>query len=232
AEMAREVTRLRPGDVRAWLALVRLLPGSAHAAEALAALDRAQALDPRNVEVADLRAERLAEEGRFDEALGACRQVGAGEGELPLVLKGRMAWVEAKRGNFAAAITRMQALVAQEPNYYWGWQHLADWYNDTGRKENYLEAASELARLRPDNPSALARRGEAKLAVGDREGGKEDLRQAHQMAPDYPFAAMALFDAHMADEEFEQAEAVLESMQEHIGDEFVTARQAHLAAKQ
>src|SRR5262249_40087481 len=124
------------------------------------------------------------------------------------------------------------ALVAQEPNYYWGWQHLADWYNDTGRKENYLEAASELARLRPDNPSALARRGEAKLAVGDREGGKEDLRQAHQMAPDYPFAAMALSDAHMADEEFEQAEAVLESMQEHIGDEFVTARQAHLAAKQ
>ena len=45
---------------------------------------------------------------------------------------------------FAAAIAPMQALVSVNPDYYWGWQQLADWYNETDRPQNYLEAAGEL----------------------------------------------------------------------------------------
>jgi len=95
-----------------------------------------------------------------------------------MILQGRAAWVEARRGNLPLACREMQALVTLEPTYYWGWQQLAEWYNETNRPESYLEAASELTRLRPESPLSLTMRGEAKLQTGDREGGKADLREA------------------------------------------------------
>src|SRR5205814_3376814 len=119
-ELARELTRDRPGDPRGWLKLARLLHDPGHAPEVLAALDTAIALDPRNIEAHDLKAERLADDGRFDEALAAARPPELAA-DLPLVLQGRAAWVEARRGNYAAAIPPMQALASVEPNYYWGW---------------------------------------------------------------------------------------------------------------
>ena len=73
AELARELTRDRAGDPRVWLRLARLLHQPRHNDEVLAALDRAIALDPKNVEAHDLKAERLAEMGRFDAALAAAK---------------------------------------------------------------------------------------------------------------------------------------------------------------
>jgi tetratricopeptide (TPR) repeat protein len=225
------VTRRRSGDPRAWLALARSLPGPAHAAEVLAALDQAIALAPRMVEAHDLKAERLAELGRYDEAMKAASTEALGE-DLPLVLRGRIAWIEARRGNFASAIPPMQKLVAVEPAYYWGWQQLAEWYNETGKRESYLEAASEMVRLRQDSPVALAMRGDARLQTGDRDGGKADLRQAQQIAPGYPSAGMLLFDAYLADGELDAAGKTLAILQEHVGDAIVLARQVQLAARQ
>src|SRR4029078_6073752 len=94
----------------------------------------------------------------------------------PFVLQGRVAWVEAKRGNYASAIPPMQALVAVDPPSVWGWHQLAQWYNETGRSESYLEAASELVRLQPGHPVALMMRGEARLQTGDLYGGNADAR--------------------------------------------------------
>ena len=74
------------------------------------------------------------------------------------------------------------SLVAVDPDYVWGWQQLAEWYNETGRPENFLEAAAEYHRLRPDHPVALTLRGEAKIQTGDRDGGKSDLREALRLA--------------------------------------------------
>jgi tetratricopeptide (TPR) repeat protein len=231
-DTAREVARLRPGDHRAWLALVRMLHGREHNEEALRALDRAIALNPRAVEAYDLKAERLAEMGRYDEAKAAALPE-VFEADPPMVLQGRAAWVEARRGRFDTACREMQALVTLEPHYYWGWQQLAEWYNETGKSESYLDAAEKLVDLRPDSPVALAMRGEAKLQTGDREGGKGDLREAQKVAPGYSFAGMLLFDAYLQDEEFALARGTLAVLQEHIGGSgrpFVAARYAQLAA--
>ena len=230
-ETAREVANLRPGDSRAWLALVRMLQGREHNDEALAGLDKAIALNPRSVEGYDLKAERLAEMGRFDEAKASALPV-VFEDDPPMVLQGRAAWVEARRGRFDVACREMQALVALEPNYYWGWQQLAEWYNEMGQSESYLDATEKLVDLRPDSPVALAMRGEAKLQTDDREGGKADLREAQQVAPGYSFAGMLLFDAYLYDEEFSNARSALAVLQEHIGGSgrpFVAARYAQLA---
>lgn len=230
AELARELTRERPGDPRVWLRLARLLHHPRFNDEALAALDRAIALDPKNVEAHDLKAERLAEMGRFDEALAAAQPPELAP-DLPFVLQGRLAWVEARRGNYAAAIPPMQALVAIDPNYLWGWHQLAEWYNETGRPQNYLEAASELVRLQPGHPVALVMRGEARLQTGDRPGGKADLREALRISPGYSLAAALLFDACLADEEYHEARQALAVLQEHAAGPEVAYKQLQLAAR-
>jgi len=230
AELARELTRDRAGDPRVWLRLARLLHQPWHNEEALAALDRAIALDPKNIEAHDQKAERLAEMGKFEAALAAAQPPELAA-ELPFVLQGRLAWIEARRGNYAAAIPPMQALVAVDPSYVWGWHQLAEWYNETGRSQNYLEAASELVRLQPHHPVALMMRGEAKLQTRDREGGKADLREALKISPGYSHAAAVLFDACLADDEIREARQVLAVLQEHMAGPEVAVKQIQLAVR-
>lgn len=228
---ARDLTRSRPGDIRTWLSLVRQLSNPAENEEVLASLDKVLSLSPRNAEARDLKAERLAELGRFEEARELCRRL-EGEESVPMILQGRAAWIEARAGHPDRAVALMEQIVDSEPNYYWGWQQLSEWYHDLGRNEDYLRAAERLVELRPDNPIALTRRGEARLLNGEREAGKADLRHAQQIAPDFPLPGMLLFDEYMADEEYEQAAATLAILQEHVADDFVIARQCHLACQQ
>ncbi|MBA4191261.1 MAG: hypothetical protein C0467_25040 [Planctomycetaceae bacterium] len=229
-ELVRELTRDRAGDPRVWLRLARMLHHPRYNDEVLAALDKATALDPKNVEAHDLKAERLADMGRYDAALEAAQPPEL-IAELPFILQGRVAWVEARRGNYAAAIPPMQALVAVDPNYLWGWHQLAEWYNETGRTQNYLEAASELVRLQPGHPVSLTMRGEAKIQNGDREGGKADLREALKVSATYSPAAAILFDACLADDELNDARKVLAVLQEHAAVPEVAVKQIQLATR-
>jgi tetratricopeptide (TPR) repeat protein len=230
AELARELTGDRAGDPRVWLRLARLLHHSRHNEEVLAALEKAVILDPKNIEAHDLKAERLAEMGKYEDALAAAQPPELAT-ELPFLLQGRLAWVEARRGNYAAAIPPMQALVAVDPSYVWGWHQLAEWYNETGRAQNYLEAASELVRLQPHHPVAWMMRGEAKLQTGDRDSGKSDLRESLKINPGYSLAAAVLFDACLADDEIREARQVLAVLQEHAAGPEVAVKQIQLAAR-
>ncbi len=230
AELVREMTRDRPGDPRIWLRLARMLHQPRHHDEVLAALDRAITLDPKSVEAHDLKAERLAEMGRYDDALVAANPSQLAE-ELPFILQGRLAWIEAQRGNYVTASDSMRALVEVDPNYLWGWHQLAEWYNESGRSENYLEAASQLVRLQPGHPVSLTMRGEAKLQTGDREGGKSDLREALRVSPGYSPAAAVLFDACLADDEIREARQVLAVLQEHADGPEVAVKQIQFAAR-
>src|SRR5206468_1231104 len=100
--------------------------------ERLRALETAVKLNPRFTDARDLRATLLAGAGRFTEALEAC-----GGEDAPLILRGRAAWIEAKRGNRPAGIAKMTRTVEADPSYYWGWLQLADWHAEEGaKKEN------------------------------------------------------------------------------------------------
>jgi tetratricopeptide (TPR) repeat protein len=229
-EFARELTVVRAGDPRAWLRYARSITEISQANEIVAALDKALALDPKNVEAYDLKAERLGMLGRFEDALEAARP-SALAADVPLVLQGRAAWVEARRGNYASAIPPMQALVAVDPDYLWGWQQLAEWYNDVGKPESFLEVTSELMRLRPDSPLHLMMRGDAKIQTGDRDGGKADLREALRIHAGYSPAAVVLFDACLQDGEHREARTALAVLQEHLNGPEVIVKQIQYAAR-
>jgi predicted Zn-dependent protease len=230
-ELTRELTRDRAGDPRVWLRLARMLYHPRHNDEVLAALDKALALEPKNVEAHDLKAERLAEMGRFDAALEAAKPPQFAGEPVPIILQGREAWVLARRGDYPAAIKNMTALVEVDSSYVWGWHQLADWYNETGQSEQYLEAAGELVRLQPHHPTGWTMRGEAKLQTDDREGGKSDLREALKISPNYSPAAAILFDAHLADDEFRDAQTALAVLQEHAAGPEVAVKQIQLACR-
>src|SRR5262249_17912509 len=87
-ELARELTERRGGEARNWLLLARSLDGPEHLEERLAALDRALALDPRDVSSYDLKVQLLAEAGRWDDAEAACGPSGWGD-RPPPPLRGR-----------------------------------------------------------------------------------------------------------------------------------------------
>jgi hypothetical protein len=89
--------------------------------------------------------------GRFDEAKDAALPGDFRRRPADGVAGPRLL-VEARRGRFDVACREMQALVTLEPHYYWGWQQLAEWYNETGKSDQYLEAAEKLVDLRPDSP--------------------------------------------------------------------------------
>jgi cellulose synthase operon protein C len=227
-DLARAIAGDRAGDPQAWLRLARCLTEFSQSDEALHALDTAIRLDPRNVEAYDMKAERLAALGHYEAALETA-QPSEFVGDMPLLLQGRAAWIEARRGNLSSAISQMQALVAIDPDYIWGWQQLAEWYNATNQPQSYLQAANELIRLRPDHPLSLTLRGEARLLNEQREEGKSDLREALKLSPNYSPAAAILFDACLEDDEVREARTALAVLQEHMAGSEVLLKQLQFA---
>ena len=224
--LARNLTERRGGEARSWMVLAQTLEGSDHLDERLKALEKAIQLNPRLTDARDLQASLFAGAGRFAEALAAC-----GGADAPLILRGRAAWIEARRGNRQAAIAKMSRAVKDDPSYYWGWMQLADWHAEEGNKKEYLDAARHLVRLAPQNEVAMGYLGDAKLKNGDRAGAKADFRRSVELEPDYSFGALTLFDLHLEDGELDAAESLLGSAKRHIGGPYVAAREVQLLAK-
>lgn len=231
-QMARDLTVRRAGESRSWLVLARTLDGGAPAAleERLAALAKAAELEPRLVEAYDLRAELLAAAERWDEALAACRPAAWGD-TPPDELRGRAAWIEWRRGNWDAAVSRMRQVVAECPNYYWAWCRLADWYRAREETASYLEAAGQMASRWPNSVVALGYRADARIATSARTSAKADLRRAMELAPDYDFAATRLFDLCMEDGELDAARKVLDVLRRHCPGDASSARLVQFAVR-
>jgi tetratricopeptide (TPR) repeat protein len=148
--VANAVAAARPHVAGAHLGRAQVLGARrGREAEVLAALKQALACGPRLTDAHDQYAVALAEVGRWDEALAACRPAAFGD-TPPLILRGRRAWILAARGEVAQAIEEMEVVVAGDPTYLWGFLRLDDWYFGAG---NYVQArrVSERALLLAPN---------------------------------------------------------------------------------
>jgi tetratricopeptide (TPR) repeat protein len=221
--LARELAESRAGEARSWVTLARSLAGPDRLEERLRALRKAAALEPRDLEPRDLEATLLAEAGRFDEALEVCSR----EPSI-LELRGRAAWIEARRGDRAKAIGKMKELVAEDPSYAWGWAQLTEWHRAAGDDPAYLEAARMLVRLTPQSETALGFLGEAKLRSGDRKEAKALFLRSIEVEPAYGFGGLQLLDLLLEDGETEEAERVAGLLKVHIGGPYVAAREVRV----
>lgn len=228
---ARELTRKRPGEAHTWLILAQNLNSFTDLEEKLQALDRSIALAPQDSDAYDYKAEALAENSRFEEALATCHPNAWG-GLIPLPLRGRAAWIEQERGNRKKAITLMEQVVADDSSYNWGWKQLSDWYLEENRVPEGVRAAENLVRLSPNNAVSYGYRADAKIKQGDHWGALEDLRRSHILDPDYNYATHTLFDLLVDDEERDEAENLLEEFSRFGGKENILTAEIVLAIDQ
>jgi cellulose synthase operon protein C len=218
-QVARDLAARRGGEARSWLMLARTLRRPEDLEERLAALDRALALSARLPEAHDLRAELLAQAGRFDEARSAC-DAPVWQGQPPLILRGRAAWVEAQRGDVPAAAAQMRAVLDIDPDYWWGWEQLAGWRRQLGDQAGYLQAAEALVRLAPQDSISYGYLGDARRQGGDRAAARAAFERAVDLAPAYPFGALALFDLQLEDGDVDDAAVTLGGLRGQVdGDD-------------
>jgi len=230
AVLARELTTLRPGEASSWLVLARVSVG-APLEERLDALERALALDPRLADAHDLRVTLLAGARRFDEAIAACSPAVFGAA-IPTPLRGRAAWVEAQQGRTRAAIAQMRQVVEASPNYYWGWNMLAEWYCADNHFTEAQEAARKMARLAPRSAIPLGYLADIQARSKQLDDAFVTLQKAYDMDPTYAFAGFSLFDRRLQENKLDEAEKTLILIETHLpGPSATTARLRLLARR-
>lgn len=225
---ARARLQERSADMNAWWALAEMpsLPRQ----DRLEAIDNVLRLRPRNDAAHDLKATLLAEEGRWDEALAACRPSAWGD-DPPLFLKGRAAWVKARRDGQAAAVDEMKAIVRANPTYQWGWRQLADWCSNLNGNAEYLEAAEQMEKLAPDDPAGPAWKADALSRLNRFNQAIEGFRKAYAISPGYAWAGINLFDLLVKKRRTDEAEEILQKLESQSRGPFVWARRAQQAGR-
>jgi tetratricopeptide (TPR) repeat protein len=179
----------------------------------------------------DCKAEQLALAGRYDEALAACRPADLGD-PPPVELRGRAAWIEARRGDRGKAISVMRQLVAENPDFTLGWRQLAAWYDASGRYRDCLDAAEQFVKLEPANPIAYVYRGEARRGVADRRGALADFQKAFELDPAFEAAGMNLVTEQLAAGDVAGAARTLAALREHADGPLVRLRAVQVACRQ
>jgi tetratricopeptide (TPR) repeat protein len=230
-ELARKIAVEQPGQPAAWLALADVIEET-DLQEALDALDRVLALEPRSSESIDRRMRMLAAAGHFDEALAESERVSLGEAARASV-DARTAWVLAQRGDLPEAIEAMRAVLERAPSLYGAWKQLEDWCEHTGDAAGAVEAAQSMTALAPSDPESWGYLGAACLMAEDAPSAREALRRAFNLAPSYQWAGLQLFDLELGAGELEAAEATLERLEaEDDGDsEYVRCSRVELEAR-
>ncbi len=208
--LAATITRARPGDAHAWLRLARFEKPT----EALITLDRALSLNPRNVDIHDLRAQLLSSLDRHAEALAACRPVVFGESP-PRELLGRAAWVAYAHGQADDAIAKMRQTVDGHPDYTWGWSCLTQWLWEKEELQATLQTATKWAWLAPTVSTPHAYIANAKYRMAHRREAKDAFWQALHRDPGYSYAAQTLLKWLAEDQELDEATRLLRHIETH-----------------
>ena len=215
AGVVRSLAKERPGDMRVWLIVARLLDEPADREERLAAVDRALALAPRSTEAWDMKAELLALAERFDAAIQTCADGAAACSGDAHILRGRRAWIEARRRHLTEAVALMRGVLAENACYVWGWQQLAIWLIEQDLTAEAAVALEQLQRLRPHDAWVSRQLGVLRLKQNDKAGARKAFTDALASAPTDVSAAHNLFDLQLEASDIEGAAATVRTMQTH-----------------
>lgn len=226
-EVAQELVNERPDEARSWLVMARCLDQDHQVEQSIEAVDKAIVLNPRSVEAYSIKSVMLCRMGEYDAAVAAANPVIFGD-DLPIELRARAAWIEGERGDFDAAIRTMEQVVEIDPDYFWAWHRLADWYDYQELHQKYRAASEQMIRIEPQNPVPWGYIGDGELRNGNREEAKKYFRQAVQIAPSYTYASGQMMEMLLEDEEFDEAHAVIDLITPHIPSEWVLSEKGRV----
>ena len=224
-ELAQRVAEQHPGMVQAWL---RVADHAADTDAALAATDRALALEPRDEAAFAARLAVLHEAKRFAELQAALAAAPWPDG-LPLavaVYEARLAWAQ---GRHQAAIDHMRGLLERDANSYALWRELADWYDERNQDAQYVEAAQHMVRLAPNHSVARGYLGHAYQKTSQFDAARRHLARALELDPTYQFAGLRLADLQLDAQLLDDAAATLAVLQPHHPGPYLALRGVRLA---
>jgi cellulose synthase operon protein C len=212
AAFARTLTEERPGEMRVWLMLAR---ASKETDARLVAVERALKLDSRSTEAWDLKVEFLANAERFDEAIQVCTDADAVCPADVHILRGRRAWIEARRRHLPEAVRLIRGVLEDNASYVWGWHQLALWLMEQDAVAEATAALEQLQRLRPHDAWVNRQLGYLRLKQEDRPGAQRAFAAAFAAAPTDPGSAHNLLELQLGNSDLKGAAATLQVMQTH-----------------
>ena len=228
-EVATELTKSRPHETRSWMMLALTLDQPHQVEEAIKALDKGLKINPHSIDCYSQKATLLCRLGMYDEALESVRPQALAN-NMPLELIARAAWVEGERGDFDAAIAGMTRVLKVDPDYFWAWQEIAQWYRYQGKTDKYIQAAEEMVRIQPQNAISWGYLGDGELAKENLTQAKEHFTQAVHLAPTYEYASGRLLDILIHQKSWGEAKEMLDFVTPHLSPEWVVSEKARIAA--
>ncbi len=231
-EVARHGTEYYPDGAYLWCLYGKALANLGEdfpAAES--ALQKALDLNRRLFDAADRLAYLLVMRGRFESALQVMEPFLA----IPdhaVIARGRMAWCMRQKGDREQAYDWMQAALANDPGYAWGWEIIMEWIRDDGDKQRARKMLREIPESMQYNDDFRSDRIQLlqELLTGEFRLDREwelILRDFPDSVPLY----LQRFDNLWEAGKREQAAGVLEHIRARFpGNRFVIARQVAVLA--
>lgn len=213
-EALQRVRAQHPREPRVLLEVARRLPHDAEKAREELYAEAAR-LERGSFEARDVWAEWLVERGRFEEA---DRVVTEPPEPRSLLLRGRLAWLRARQGKQQEAISRMELLLEEAPEYHWGRVKLTGWLGEVGRTEQAVESARRCVAMEPEDAVSHGVLAEALLRTKATREAISSLRAALRLDPSYSWAHEALIEALLEARAVEELDAALEASRPHIGE--------------
>ncbi|MGC3966199.1 MAG: hypothetical protein QM775_02140 [Pirellulales bacterium] len=223
-EAARKLVERNPTHARSWLVLARVLEGDDLLDERLAALSKAAELNPLGTEPHVQRSKLLAQAGRFDEAIAACRPKTFG------ATCRRRSSCKRRASSTSREIARRPrnscaGALAENPDYWAGWSQLAQWFEeDESRAKDYLEAAERMIDLAPSDAWSWRHAGDAHRINKDENGALQAYERTLTLDPAYEYCTQWLVDYALDAQQLDKAEEYLASAMAHQPSAFVVAR--------
>lgn len=223
-----DIVASRPGDAEAWRVRAQ---HDRDDARALAAAERAIELQPLNEAAWLARFERLQRLGRGGEVVALLQQPLPWPGRAPLSLRiwpPRLAWADGRRSDAVAALVALRAEAPQDAVLC---RQLADWYDELGDHERYLDQAEALLALEPQAARSHAYLGHALVKNRRFADALAPLQRAAELAPNFVFVVRQLVVAAREAGEPRRAVPALEALWPHVKDVATACDGAELAAE-
>ncbi|MBK1830095.1 tetratricopeptide repeat protein [Verrucomicrobiaceae bacterium R5-34] len=215
-----KIEKKRSHQWRWWMSLAEVYSELEQPEKALTAIDRGLAQNPLEISLLDRKAALLANLGRYPEAI-ACCQTSFENGQQPVRLQGREAWVLMSSGRGSEAWDRMQAISESEPDYYFAHHQLANWAYNTDSYQQLKQAATRMIALNPDEHESWGYLGIAEEELNQTQAALEAYSRALVVHPSYLFAARRKADLELKADRPDEAESTLQRMQFHHPNSFI-----------